>query len=147
MHRALAIAAAATLLPAGPAPANDAPPASGGVTVVQPANNPQATTFASVKDRSYQFTVQGAYLYDSRFGQADCGHRDPPGHEPWHNEPNFTVDGSLASCVFLPFSQTHTYQWVQRGTGKPFVLNIPDGAYNTSDDTGPLVVVIEDVTP
>lgn len=144
MRLAILLTATATLLPAVAGTASVAPP-TGGAVLVEPKAAPVATLFASVLDRVYRFTVTGTYLYDGRFGQADCGHRDPPTYEVWRKEPNFTIDGSLAQCVFLPYSATHTYTWTQLGTGKPFLLDIPDGSYNTSDDTGRLVVVIEDV--
>jgi hypothetical protein len=141
MRTVITFMALCSMTAAGPVPAAQRPPAAD-VLVVLPANNPVPTSFATLKGATYRFTVSGFYLYDGRFGRADCGHRDPADHTPWIAEPNFTVDGRSAECVFLPFSNTHTYEWTLSGTGSPFVVDIPDGAYNTDDDLGPLVVSV-----
>lgn len=141
MRPVTTVALAAALLPAAAASAG---PVRVAVLVVQPHDAPHAMPFRTVEDRIYRITVTGHYLYDGRFGRADCGHRDPPEHTPWISYPNFTVDRVTAQCVFQPFSDVHTYEWTQRGTGAPFVFDIPGGAYNTEDDLGPLLVVVRD---
>lgn len=115
------------------------------VLVIQPNDPARVTPFRTVVGRSYRFTVSGMYLYDGKFGRADCGHRDPPDHTTWMESPNFVVDGEPAACVFQPYDQTHTYQWTQAGTGAAFTIDIPGGSYDTTDDLGPLVVAVASV--
>lgn len=132
----------ALLLAGGIGPASAAARLPVAVLAVAPDAPPQPTSFPTRSDRTYTVLVSGVYMYDGRFGQADCGHKDPAGHQPWINEPNFTLDGSAARCVFLEFDDAHTYQWVQPGTGRPFAFDIPGGTYDTSDDVGALLVAV-----
>ena len=114
------------------------------VLVVQAPNQPASTLGVMRSGRLYTVTVTGQYTYDRAFALADCGHKDPAGPNSWIPHANLKVDGNVAQCVVQPFTPTHTYQWVQPGTGRPFVFEIVTQT-DDDDDTGALVVTVVQV--
>jgi hypothetical protein len=105
---------------AGASPAHAAPVAS--VVVVDRDETPRETSFATVPGEPYLITVTGAFLrYEDDFVPwfADCGWR-------FSGAPSdaVTVDGHPAGCQSMPYSEQHTYQWTETGTGRPFRFEI-----------------------
>jgi hypothetical protein len=97
-----------------------APPAHAApaVSVVQVGDGAGETSFATVAGEPYVITATGVFeRYEDDFApwSADCGWR-------LSGAPSdaVTVDDHPAGCRLLPYSEQHTYQWTEIGTGRPF---------------------------
>jgi hypothetical protein len=128
--------ATALLLP-GPA-AHALPAASTLVLLVD--GSTARTSFATVAGEPYLVTVSGQYTYDGGKDFADCGHWHPEFATGWTSGGFFTVDGHPGGCADLPYSDTHTYQWTELGTGRPFEFSVWDAGY--ADNYGAFSVTV-----
>jgi hypothetical protein len=121
MRRSILAALAAVLVSTVAAPPAQAAPVVS-VIVVDSDETPRETSFATVPGEPYMITVTGAFLrYEDDFVPwfADCGWR-------FSGAPSdaVTVDGHAAGCQSMPYSEQHTYQWTETGTGRPFRFEI-----------------------
>jgi hypothetical protein len=126
MRRSTAAAAvlAAVVAPAAvTAPAAHAVPAVSTVVVVA-GSGVQQTSFATVPGEPYLITATGAFegFTDApvTLRTGDCGWWQDTLRGGLRTGSPVTIDGHAAACATLPYSETHTYQWTEPGTGAPF---------------------------
>lgn len=141
-------ALAAVLLSAGllvAVPAGNAA-AAGADTVVVPADGtPASTTFATAPGGTYRVTVTGVYSYNGRQNLADCGWWNPEtAGDAWFPAGYLWLDGSAAPCSAQPYTTTHTYTWLEAGTGAPFTFQVSDVL--PWDNVGALAVEVVELT-
>jgi hypothetical protein len=120
MRRFLAAALVAASAVTAPA-AHAAPVAS--TVVVHSYSGEQATSFATVPGEPYLVTVTGTFVAQTgyfNFGAQDCGWWYDPAAGPVQRNDLVTLDDHATACGSLPYSETHTYQWTETGTGAPF---------------------------
>lgn len=89
----------------------------------------------------YVVSVSGVVSYNGRGTLLDCGHFDSPDEAGWRKTSYPLLDGVQSPCTDQPVSFSHTYCWVQGGTGEPLVFTMP--AKDTEDDLGGLVVTVD----
>lgn len=110
-------------------PAAHAAPAASTVVVVAGAGV-QETSFATVPGEPYLVTVTGVFEGFAGARAAgprvqerrlyDCGWWfDPVGGGASASSP-VSIDDHAPACTTMPYTETHTYQWTEIGTGAPF---------------------------
>lgn len=134
---ALAAAAVACPSPAAASPADAAP------VVVRSDGAAASTPYATDATSVYRITVTGAYSYNGRQNLADCGWWNPEwAGDAWVAGSALLLDGAPAACASQPYTMTHTYTWLEQGTGAPFTFQVVDPA--PYDNMGSLVVLVNE---